>query len=89
MDKQSGQREDVPSQDEYIAVYGQTVRGNSPFWYEYGQSVSGVWWVGKALTRNPSRRFHRVLRAGVPCECERKVSVASRPGVLYGGLGSE
>ena len=47
MDKQSGQREDVPSQDEYIAVYGQTVRGNSPFWYEYGQSGRRCVVIGK------------------------------------------
>ena len=29
MDKQSGQREDVTSQDEYVAMYGQTVRGKT------------------------------------------------------------
>ena len=34
----------------YIAMYGQTIRGNSPFWYKYGQSVSGMWWLGKTLT---------------------------------------
>ena len=29
---------------EYIAVYGQTFRGNSPFWYEYGLNQGGGMW---------------------------------------------
>jgi len=31
-------------------MYGQTVRGNSPFWYEYGQSGRRNVVIGKILT---------------------------------------
>ena len=33
----------------FIAMYGQTVRGNSPFWHEYGQSQRRRVVIGKYL----------------------------------------
>jgi hypothetical protein len=45
MDKKYGQREDVPSQDEYIAMYGQTVRAEEvvPSGTSIGNQAGGVW----------------------------------------------
>jgi len=36
-------------------------RGISSFWYEYGQSVGGMWWVGNTYPRllsEPLVAFH-------------------------------
>ena len=78
MDKQSGQREDVPSQDEYIAVYGQTVRGNSPFWYEYGQSGRQCVVIGKVPYQSPTNGTDNTFWFARPASTARRLVCHSR-----------
>ena len=56
----------------YIAMYGQTVRGNSPFWYEYGQSGRRNVVSGKYVPSSKTFRFSRYRST-----CELSVSAHS------------